>query len=141
ACRRMASEAGHPPSLAERPLCRHSPEVGAVCGKAARTVLCGGRRMKPVSLPLRRRGLLALAVGVATLRSLAAVAQQKAPVIGWLHSLSADRATAVIAAFREGLREVGYIDGQNVAIEYRWADGQYDRLAGLAADLVARKVN
>jgi len=52
ACRRVASEAGHPPSLAERPLCRHSPEVGAVCGKAARTVLCGGRRMKPVSLPL-----------------------------------------------------------------------------------------
>jgi len=89
---------------------------------------------------MRRRGLLALAVGVAALRSFAATAQQKTPVIGWLHSLSADRATAVIAAFREGLREVGYIEGQNVAIEYRWAEGYNDRVPALAAELVRRQV-
>src|SRR6266511_1905017 len=52
---RLASETDHPPPLAERSLRRHTPEVGAVCGKAARTVLCGGRAMKRASLPLRRR--------------------------------------------------------------------------------------
>ena len=53
---RLASETDHPPSLAERSLCRHTPEVGAVCGKAARTVLCGGRAVKRASLPLPASG-------------------------------------------------------------------------------------
>src|SRR5262249_56470778 len=56
---RLASETDHPPPLAERSLRRHTPEVGAVCGKAARTVLCGGRAMKRASLPLQRRGFMA----------------------------------------------------------------------------------
>src|SRR5262249_61701355 len=60
---RLAPETDHPPSLAERSLCRHTPEVGAVCGKAARTVLCGGRAMKPASLPLQRREFIALVGG------------------------------------------------------------------------------
>src|SRR5262249_26186968 len=67
--------------------------------------------------------------------------QRTIPVIGWLHTLSRDRSAPVVAAFREGLRAAHYVEGQNVAIEYRWADGQYERLPELAADLARRKVN
>src|SRR3954452_7477253 len=63
------------------------------------------------------------------------------PVIGWLHTLSADRSAPVISSFREGLREAGYIEGENVAIEYRWAEGYYDRLSTRATELVGRKVD
>jgi putative ABC transport system substrate-binding protein len=91
---------------------------------------------------MNRRELMLLLGAAAMTPAPALRAQQKPmPVIGWLHSLSADRSAAVIAAFRDGLREAGYIDGQSVAIEYRWAEGQYDRLPSLAADLVARKVD
>jgi putative tryptophan/tyrosine transport system substrate-binding protein len=91
---------------------------------------------------MRRRDLLALAAGAVALRSLTAAAQQKAmPVIGLLHSLAADRTKPQIDAFREGLREAGYTEGRNLAIEFRWADGNYDRLPGLAAELIARNVD
>jgi putative ABC transport system substrate-binding protein len=62
-------------------------------------------------------------------------------VIGWLHTLSGHRSAPVVAAFSEGLRSAGYVEGQNVAIEYRWADGQYERLAELTTDLTRRKVD
>ena len=63
------------------------------------------------------------------------------PVVGWLNAGGFAASTAYVAAFRRGLGETGYVEGQNVAVEYRWADDQYDRVPTLAADLVARKVD
>ena len=72
---------------------------------------------------------------------LAARAQQRAiPVIGLLSSRSSAVDTPLIALIRQGLNETGFVEGQNVTLDYRWAEGQYDRLAGLAADLVRRQV-
>jgi putative ABC transport system substrate-binding protein len=89
---------------------------------------------------MRRRELLLMVA--ATMGTRAAQAQQKAmPVIGYLSSGSSSSLASYAAAFREGLRETGYVEGQNVTIEYRWAEGSYDRLPALAADLVARKVD
>jgi putative ABC transport system substrate-binding protein len=62
------------------------------------------------------------------------------PIIGFLHVGSEAALPHLVAAFRQGLKEQGYIEGQNVAIEFRWAEGNYDRLAALAADLVQRRV-
>jgi putative ABC transport system substrate-binding protein len=66
--------------------------------------------------------------------------QQPIPVIGFLSSRSANDSALQDAAFRRALNEAGYVDGQNVVIDYRWANGQYDQLPGMAADLIARKV-
>jgi putative ABC transport system substrate-binding protein len=87
---------------------------------------------------MQRRIFIAL-VGSAMLWPLGAGAQGL-PVIGFLNSASAAPFAPLLAAFHEGLKEGGYIEGQNVAIEYRWAEGQYDRLPALAADLVRRQV-
>ena len=62
------------------------------------------------------------------------------PTVGFLNSASADTYASMAAAFRRGLKEAGYAEGQNVTIEYRWADNQYERLPGLVADLVNRRV-
>jgi putative ABC transport system substrate-binding protein len=90
---------------------------------------------------LNRRDLLILG-STAIALPLAARAQQKAmPAIGFLHFASPGPSAPFLAAFRQGLSESGYVEGQNVAIEYRWAQGHYDRLAAMAADLVGRRVD
>jgi hypothetical protein len=95
---------------------------------------------------LKRRDILILSAGTAIAWPLIARAQQKAmPVIGWLSALSPLTQRRVpgspFAAFDEGLNQTGYVEGKNVAIEYRWAEGYPDRLPELAADLVAQKVD
>src|SRR5262245_28465825 len=90
---------------------------------------------------MRRREFILLWGGVAVAWPFAVQAQQKVPTVGYVSSRSLQADAPLVAAFRRGLRETGYVEGQNVAIEFRWVEGDYARHEAMTADLVRRQVD
>jgi putative tryptophan/tyrosine transport system substrate-binding protein len=90
---------------------------------------------------MRRRDFLGAVVGASSWPLVASAQPSGIPMIGYLSSLSEAQVAAQLAAFRRGLSEVGYLEGRNIAIDFRWAEGQYERLPGMARELVSRRVS
>jgi putative ABC transport system substrate-binding protein len=91
---------------------------------------------------MRRRDFISLLGGAAVSWPRVARAQQRAmPAIGFLHGTSIETRRPEVTAFHDGLGEISYVEGRNVAVDYRWAEGRYDQLPALAADLVSRQVS
>ena len=89
---------------------------------------------------MRRREFISILSGAAAAWPLAVRAQQPVPLIGFISGGSADASTGFVTAFRKGLSETGFAEGQNIAVEYHWLEGHYDLLSALVADLIRRRV-
>jgi ABC-type uncharacterized transport system substrate-binding protein len=89
---------------------------------------------------MKRREFITLLGGAAAARPLKALAQQRLPVIGMLSGFPPAGGAEPLEAFRQGLSDTGFVEHQNIGIEYRWAEGRYERLPAMAADLVRRQV-
>src|SRR5215813_7740515 len=90
---------------------------------------------------MRRRNLMTVLVGAAAYPLFAGAQQKAMPVLGYLNAVAPTDSEPFMAALHQGLGESGYVEGQNLTMEYRWAEGHYDRLPAMAADLVGRKVD
>jgi putative ABC transport system substrate-binding protein len=90
---------------------------------------------------MKRRNFIGLAGSVAAWPFVARAQRSSVPVVGFLGATSPEGYATFVSGFQRGLKETGFVDGDNVATIYRWAEGQYDRLPGLAADLVSRRVS
>ena len=126
-------------------LSRHWPCIAAMISMQVLTpikVLASTVRMlrQEPRGDMQRRNFLGILGGAAVWPLAARALQRTVPVIGVLGGVSATTVTRPVAAFRQGLKETGYIEGQSVAIEYRWAEGHYDQLPALAAELVRQEV-
>jgi putative tryptophan/tyrosine transport system substrate-binding protein len=89
---------------------------------------------------MKRREFIALLGGAAAWPSSAPAQQPRMPVVGWISSRAASESAYLVAAFRQGLKQTGYVETQNVVVDFRWGDGYYDRLNALATELVRRPV-
>jgi ABC-type uncharacterized transport system substrate-binding protein len=133
-------------------LLSYGPSITGMYRRAAEYVDRLARGATPADLPIEQPTKFELVLNLKTARAIgielptpillrAVQPQQRAmPVVGFLNSASADKYAYIAAAVRQGLSDLGFVEGQNITIEYRWAADQYDRLSEMAADLVGRKV-
>src|SRR5262249_55204832 len=128
----LLTQSGHPSRT------RRSIDRQSLCGYCRET---RARARHRLGAGVRRREFMLLSAAAITWPAIVRAQQTTLPVVGFINGASAKPYAPNVNGFLQGLKETGYIEGQNVTVEYRWAEGQYDRLPEMAADLVRRRVN